>query len=119
ETLNDIAGHPVAGASWEGFVIENLLAAAPPRTLASFYRTSAGAEIDLVLELPGKERWAIEIKRSLSARPEKGFYLASEDIKATRGFVVHAGEDAYPVSKDVEAVGLQALAERLEALERG
>jgi len=119
ESHNDIAGHPVVGASWEGFVIENLLAAAPPRTLASFYRTSAGAEIDLVLELPGKERWAIEIKRSLSARPEKGFYIASEDIKATRGFVVHAGEDTYPVSKDVEAVGLRVLAERLETLERG
>ncbi len=119
ETLNDIAGHPVAGASWEGFVVENLLAVAPPRAMASFYRTSAGAEIDLVLELPGKERWAIEIKRALSARPEKGFYLASEDIKATRGFVVHAGKDAYPVSEDVQAVSLNALAEQLAGWEKG
>jgi hypothetical protein len=118
ETLNDIAGHPVAGMSWEGFVIENLLGVAPPRTMASFYRTSAGAEIDLVLDLPGKERWAVEIKRSSSARPEKGFYLASEDIKATRGFVVHAGKDAYPVSEGVEAVSLQALAERLAGMEK-
>lgn len=119
ETLNDIAGHPVAGASWEGLVIENLLAVAPPRTMASFYRTAAGAEIDLVLELPGKQRWAIEIKRALSARPEKGFYLASEDIRATRGFVVHAGKDAYPVSEDVEALSLNALAERLAGWEKG
>jgi len=119
ESHDDIAGHPVVGASWEGFVIENLLAVAPPRTLASFFRTSAGAEIDLVLELPGKQRWAIEIKRSLSAHPEKGFYIASEDIKATRGFVVHAGEDSYPVSKDVEAVGLQEMAKKLTELTTG
>lgn len=118
ETLNDIAGHPVAGASWEGFVIENLLGVAPPRTMASFYRTAAGAEIDLVLELPGKERWAVEIKRRSSARPEKGFYIASEDIKATRGFVVHAGKDSYPVSESVEAVSLEALAERLAGWEK-
>jgi predicted AAA+ superfamily ATPase len=113
ENHNDIAGHPVAGTSWEGFVIENLLSVAPPRTMASFYRTAAGAEIDLVLELPGKERWAIEVKRSLRARPEKGFHIASDDIKATRRFVVHAGTDAYPVSEHVEAVGLRELAERL------
>jgi predicted AAA+ superfamily ATPase len=118
ETLNDIAGQPVAGMSWEGFVIENLLGVAPPRTLASFYRTSAGAEIDLVLELPGKERWAVEIKRALSARPEKGFCIAREDIRATRGFVVHAGKDTYPVSADVEAVSLRALAEKLAGWEK-
>ena len=50
---NALAGHPVVGASWEGFVMENLLAVVPGRTQASFYRTSAGAEVDLVLELPG------------------------------------------------------------------
>ena len=69
-----------------------------------------------MLELPAKERWAIEIKRSLSAHPEKGFYIASEDIKATRGFVVHAGKDSYPVSKGVEALGLREMAEKLTEL---
>jgi hypothetical protein len=72
-----------------------------------------------VFELPGKERWAIEIKRSLRARPEKGFHIASDDIKATSRFVVHAGTDAYPVSEDVEAVGLRELASRLAAWEKG
>ena len=62
---NALAGHPVVGASWEGFIIENLLSAAPDSTNASFYRTGAGAEIDLVLEFPGGRRWAIEIKRGL------------------------------------------------------
>ena len=78
---NELAGHPVVGTSWEGFVIENLLAAAPPRTVPCFYRTAAGAEIDLVLELPGRHgRWAIEIKRGLAVAPGKGFHIAREDI---------------------------------------
>ena len=73
EDHDALAGHPVVGASWEGFVIENLLAVAPPRTMASFYRTLAGAEIDLLLELPGKRGpWAIEIKRGPLRRPRKG-----------------------------------------------
>lgn len=119
QDINDVAGHPVAGPSWEGFVVENLLAAAPPRTSASFYRTSVGAEIDLVLDLPAKAgRWAIEIKRGLTARPEKGFYIAREDIQPQRSFVVYAGADAYPVHRDVEAMGVRGLAELLTALGR-
>jgi len=114
---NDLAGHPVSGASWEGFVVESLLAAVPSRTAASFYRTSAGAEIDLVLDLPAKAgRWAIEIKRGLTARPEKGFYIACEDIAPKRAFVVYAGTDAHPVSRGVEATGVRALAQALLAL---
>ena len=66
-----LAGHPVAGPSFEGFAIENILAACPPRTTAGFYRTAAGAEIDLVLDLPGRKgRWAVEIKRGLERRAE-------------------------------------------------
>ncbi len=105
---NSLAGHPVVGASWEGFVIENLLSAASPGTKASFYRTSAGAEVDLVLELPGSRApWAIEIKHSLSASLSRGFRNALEDIKPERSFVVTAGSDRYPVAKDVEAIGLR------------
>jgi len=111
EDHNELAGHPVVGPSWEGFVIENLLAVVPPRTRASFYRTSAGAEIDLLLELPGKRGlWAIEIKRSLSAKPSKGFYSAREDLKPKRSFVVHGGDERYPIAKDIEAVSLQEMA---------
>ena len=108
---NALAGHPVVGASWEGFVIENLLGAAPERMLASFYRTSAGAEIDLLLELPGKNGlWAIEVKLGSSAKPGKGFYNACEDLKPDRAFVVYAGEDRYPIAKNMEAIGLRAMA---------
>lgn len=115
ETLTQLSGHPVVGMSWEGFVIETLLAAAPWRTQAYFYRTSAGAEIDLVLEQADGRLWAIEIKRGLSAKPERGFYQAVEDIKPVRAFLVHAGDDRYPISKDIVAIGVRRLAEELSA----
>jgi len=107
-------GHPVVGTSWEGFVIENLIAVAPERTLASFYRTSAGAEIDLVLEFPGlTEKWAIEIKSGRLARPGKGFYNAVEDIQPDKAFVVYAGNERYPVSEGVEAISVIQMAQTL------
>ncbi len=113
---NTLSGHPVVGASWEGFVIENLLAAVPDLTIPSFYRTSAGAEIDLVLEIPGHGRWAIEIKRGLSARPEKGFFIACEDVKPDRRFVVNSGNERYRISEAVETIGVKDLAAELAAL---
>lgn len=105
-----LAGHPVVGASWEGFVIENLLSAVPAGTRASFYRTAAGAEIDLLLELPGGRRWAVEIKSGLSPRLEKGFHFARQDLKPEKSFVVYSGDDRYPLGEDTEAIGLRELA---------
>ena len=114
---NSVAGHPVVGASWEGFVIENLLSIVPDRTLASFYRTSAGAEVDLVLEFPGQqEKWAVEIKRGLSVKLGRGFYSAIEDIQPDRSFVVTAGEERYPISEGVEAIGVAKIAELLSSM---
>lgn len=69
DTWDDVLGHPVAGKSWEGFVAETLIRAAPDGTRASFYRTATGVEIDLVLELPGGTVWAVEIKRGVGWRP--------------------------------------------------
>jgi len=115
-TYNDLAGHPVAGTSWEGFVLENLIQAAPERTVASFYRTAAGAEIDLLLEIPGHGLWAIEIKRSLAGRPEKGFYIACQDVKPDHRFVVNAGSGHYPIDAEITAIGLHELAAMLAAL---
>ena len=112
-----LAGHPVSGASWEGFVIENLLAAAPPETGASFYRTQAGAEMDLVLELPGFARpWAIEIKRGLVPRPGRGFRNALEDLRPDRTFVVYGGDERYALASGVEAIGVKEMAELLASL---
>ncbi len=106
-----VAGHPVVGASWEGFVIENLLAAAPFGTRPFWYRTAGGAEMDLVLEIPGRGRpWAVEIKYGRAPRPARGFFTALEDLKPERAFVVHSGEDRYPLREGVEAIGLRDLA---------
>lgn len=113
-TWDELMGHPVAGPSWEGFVIENLLAAAPEGTQASFYRTSAGAEIDLVLDLgDGRGRWAVEVKKSLTAKPARGFWNAVEDLRPDRAMVVHGGPDRYPLAPAVEAIGLAELAAEL------
>ena len=101
-----VLGHPVAGGSWEGFVLENLLAAAPERVKAWFYRTAAGAEIDLVLEMPGGKRWAVEIKRGLAPKLDKGFHHARQDLEPERSFVVYSGDDRYPRGERVEAIGL-------------
>ncbi|MEQ9104998.1 MAG: ATP-binding protein [Rhodothermales bacterium] len=114
QDYNDLAGHPVVGMSWEGFVIENLISIASPQTKASFYRTSAGAEIDLLLELPGKNGlWAIEIKRGLSANLSKGFHSARADLNPDRSFVVTSANDRFPVAEGVEAIGLRELAKLL------
>ena len=87
----------------------------PPRATPYFYRTSAGAEIDLVIEHNDGTRWAIEIKRSLSARVSRGFHLACADLKPARAFVVHAGDDRYPMSETLEAVSVRELATDLRA----
>lgn len=114
---NALSGHPVVGLSWEGFVIEHLLSAAPPLTIPSFYRTSAGAEIDLLLEIPGHGLWAIDIKRGLTTHPQKGFHMACGDVKPQRIFAVNSGEDRYLLQEGVEAIGLRGLMQELAALE--
>jgi predicted AAA+ superfamily ATPase len=111
-----LIGHPVVGASWEGFVVENLLAAA---TVAEstvqpfFYRSSGGAEIDLLLAWPDGRLWAIEIKRSLTPKLERGFHAACADLKPERRFVVYSGSERYKLAEDIEAIPLPLLAEEL------
>jgi len=110
---NDLLGHPVAGGSWEGFVIENILSVAPQNALPFYYRTSGGAEIDLILEFSGNEKWAIEIKRSSAPSLSKGFYIACQDIKAGRRYVVYSGKDTFPLADGVTAIPLPALMQEL------
>ncbi len=95
---------------------ENLVAAAPARTVPLFYRSAAGAEIDLLLEMPGHGLWAIDIKRGLSALPEKGFHLACDDVKPAKRFVVNAGTERYTISRGLEAMGLAEAAAIVLAL---
>ncbi len=113
--LDTVLGHPVVGGSWEGFVLENLIAVAPEQARASFYRTAAGAEVDLVLEMPGGKLWVVEVKRSLAPKLERGFHHAWEDLKPDRGFLVYAGDERYPLAAEVEAIGLHDMMALLEA----
>ena len=108
-TLNDLLGHPIVGGSWEGFVIENILSVVQSRALSYYYRTSAGAEIDLILEFSGQEKWAIEIKRSSAPALSKGFHIACEDIKADRKFVIYSGNDRFSLGANVTAISVAGL----------
>lgn len=110
-----LLAHPVAGQSWECFVIENLIAAAPADVQGYFYRTGGGAEIDLLLSWPDGRLWAIEVKRSLNPRIERGFHVACEDLVPARKFVVYPGSDRFPLAPDIEAVPLGALMKELSA----
>lgn len=109
-----LLGHPVVGSSWEGMLIENILSSVPAATQAWFYRTSVGAEIDLVLEAAPKQRWAIEIKRSISdPKPSKGFYIGCEDINATRQIVLYPGDEMFKLDAKTTVMPLQALLSEL------
>jgi predicted AAA+ superfamily ATPase len=112
QNLDAVLGHPVAGASWEGFVIEQLIAAAP-HAQASFYRTSHGAEVDLVLEFTSGQTWVIEIKRSSAPTVSKGFYLAAADVGAARKLLVAPVAQPFPMRDAVEVMSPLAAANLL------
>ncbi len=110
-----LVSHPVVGQSWECFVIENLLVCAANKAQGYFYRTSGGAEIDLLLSWPDGSLWAIEIKRSLSPKLGRGFHAACADLAPARKFVVYPGEERYRHAADIEAISLAELAAELIA----
>lgn len=112
QTLDDVLGHPVAGSSWEGFVIEQLLAAVP-QAQASFYRTSHGAEADLVLQLRNGQTWVVEVKRSSAPTVSKGFYLAAADVGATRKLLVAPVADSYTMREGIEVMNPMVAAQLL------
>jgi predicted AAA+ superfamily ATPase len=114
-SLHDLSGHPVCGPSYEGFCIENLVAAAGPQCTPYSYRTHTGAEIDLVLERAGQPWMAIEIKRSTAPTLSKGFDIACDDLKVERRFVVYPGAERYPLRHGAQAVGLVELMQTLRA----
>lgn len=108
ETWNDIVGHPVVGASWEGFVIENLASSAG-RWTPYFYRTEDGAEIDLLLTRAGRPDIAVEVKRASAPDTAKGFRLATNDLKVKKRYVVYPGSERYPMGDGVIATPLAEL----------
>jgi len=103
QDVDAVLSHPVAGSSWEGFVVEQLINAAP-NAQASFYRTSNGAEVDLVLEFRNGQIWVVEIKRSSAPTVSKGFYTAAHDLAAVRKLLVAPVEQSYPMKEGVEVM---------------
>lgn len=109
---DDIRRHSVAGKSWEGFVIENLVGATLGRAKPYFYRSSGGAEADLVLEFAPGKCWAIEIKLSSAPTVDRGFHNAADDLGAERRLLVYKGSARFPMRGGVEAMPLtQAMSE--------
>lgn len=104
-----LLGHPIVGASWEAFIIENIISVCPAEINVYYYRTAQGAELDLVLEISQTERWAIEIKRSSAPVVSKGFHIACADIKAVRKFVVYSGQETFSIGDDITLIPLTGI----------
>ena len=102
-TLEAVLAHPVAGQSWEAHVLEQLIAAAPQAT-ASFYRTSHGAECDLVLTAPGGQTWACEVQRSSAPTVSRGFHEAANDVGAHRRLLIAPVANTYPAKGGIEVM---------------
>lgn len=107
-TVDDLQTHPIAGASWEGFVVEQIAGLAPRDAALSFYRTAAGAELDVVVET-GRRKLGFEIKFSAAPRLTKGFWSALADLNLDHAFVVAPVPRGYPLAEGVEVVPVQAL----------
>lgn len=116
-TPDDLLGHPGRGASWEGFVLENVLSRFPGWN-AAFFRTSAGAELDLVLE-KGTRRIAVECKASSAPTVTRGFWSALEDLRIDEAWVVAPIDSAFPLGSGVEAVPLRDFLSRAPAIAKG
>lgn len=110
--INDILSHPICGTSWEGFVIENIANILEHKAQISFYRTAAGAEMDLVIE-HGSQRIGIEVKRSLAPTLNKGLHNSMQDLKLERVYVVYPGKEEYQLNEQICVTPIQKLMEKL------
>jgi len=108
---NALLGHPVLGASWEGWVIEQILSQAPVGSRPYFFRTASGNEIDLLLELPGGQLRAIEIKHSATPKLGKGFNEVLDALQLSSGFVIAPISEPYPLTTRARALPLSHLRE--------
>ena len=105
---------PTLGKSWEGFVMENIHSVLPRRAKSYFYRTSAGAEIDLVIRFSATEVWAIEIKYGTAPKLGKHFSKTCDDVGATHKYVVYGGEETFSISNDITMISLPQMMENLQ-----
>ncbi len=112
ESMNDLLGHPTIGSSFESMVITSVIESFPKYT-PSFYRTSAGAEIDLVLE-KGNKKFCIEVKASTTPKVSKGFHEALKVLNPDGTFVVGNIKGSYPINSDINIYGVKELIEKLQ-----
>lgn len=108
-----LLSNPVLGKSWEGFVVENIHSVLPRRAETYFYRTAAGAEIDLVIRMPSSEIWAVEIKYGTAPKPGRHYSAIGDDVGATRKYIIYGGDDEFPVSSDVTVISLPRFVKKL------
>jgi predicted AAA+ superfamily ATPase len=105
EDQEELWSHPVYGASWEGFIIENVICELD-RWSPSFFRTAAGAEIDLVLT-KGKRRLAVECKASSAPEVGKGFWNTLNDLGIREAWIIAPVKESYPIEKKVFVANLR------------
>lgn len=110
-----LLSNPVLGKSWEGFAVENILSILPSRAETYFYRTAAGAEVDLVIKMPSSEIWAIEIKHGVAPKIGKHYNQTCDDVGATHKLILYGGEDEFSVANGLEIISLSRLMEKLQA----
>ncbi len=108
-----LLSNPVLGKSWEGFVMDNIHSVLPRRAETYFYRTAAGAEIDLVIKMPSSKVWAVEIKYGVAPKLGKHYSQTCDDVGATHKYVVYGGDDEFPVGEDVVVISLPKFMEKL------
>ncbi len=113
-SVDELFGHPVAGQSWEGYAIEQIMNSLSEDLSTYFYRTSHGAEVDLVIANGIKPVAAVEIKLSNSPVPSRGFYESMNDLKTVKPFVVSPAGDYYVGKNDVTFCGLRKFIEVLK-----
>ena len=110
-----LLSNPILGKSWEGFVVENIHSVLPRLAETHFYRTAAGAEIDLVIKMPNSEIWAVEIKYGTAPKIGKHYNQTCNDVGATHKFIVYGGEDEFPIGDDVWMISLPKIMQKLTA----
>jgi len=114
-SYDTLLSNPVLGKSWEGFAVENILSVLPSRAESYFYRTAAGAEVDLVIKMPSSEIWAIEIKHGVAPKIGKHYSQTCDDVGAAHKYILYGGNDEFAVGNDVKIISLPGLMKRLRS----
>lgn len=114
-SYDQLLSNPVLGKSWEGFVLENILSVLPSRAETYFYRTAAGAEIDLVIKMPSSDTWAVEIKHGIAPKIGKHYSQTCEDVGASHKYILYGGDDEFPVGNDVQVISLARFMKKLQS----